>query len=605
MAEHLRGHFDELDHREAQIHRQRDLLEEQRRHIQDAANQLERQLNQRTTDLKQREEGFRRQMEECEQLINDLEEQQRILGRARTEFEEEKARLERDLETERSNLRQDIQTELAEDFQKLARAENELAEERRRFAEEVEQHRRDHQAALEEADQQLEFERAKLLEAVRAELESERQQIAEERQAWEQTRAEQEAALEQKQAQLAADIQQQQAALDQARSDWEAERLQKQADWESHCRKQAEEHAQTVAVWEANRDEEQSALKAAREADEAGPPTTAAGTLRPSGSNSSRIKPAANSGFRRNGRRGKIGLGSSGSIWKSSASSWKVFSASSRSSSSRLHRLNIAGPSSFACGRWQLDEHRERLAAREASLDRERETLERLKAKIAAERDADRSRLQEDRLRWEQERDALQAELERQSAGWPSWTKSSPPAKPAWRPRGRRSRTRIGNPWKLGWPSKKPGPCLPRPPVWKSRKKPSRKPGRPSSEKIAAQGQDIDKKRSELARELQQIEHQEAEFEADRQTLANWMTERDESLSRWGVELGRQAEELQSRETFWRSQRDQWTEEKFEAEHIIRDLLDQLEGSFRELPKDEAAAEAGPPRAEDSGEQAA
>jgi hypothetical protein len=58
VAEHLQRHFVELDEREIQIARQREMLEQQRRQIQSAATQLERELSQRTNDLKQREDGF-------------------------------------------------------------------------------------------------------------------------------------------------------------------------------------------------------------------------------------------------------------------------------------------------------------------------------------------------------------------------------------------------------------------------------------------------------------------------------------------------------------------------------------------------------------------
>ena len=415
VAEHLRGHFDELDHREAQIHQQRDLLQQQRQHIQESANQLERQLSRRTADLKKREEGFRRQMEECEQLICDLEEQQRILGRARTEFEEEKARLHRDLQTERTNLRQDIEAELAEDFQKLKRAEGELAEERRRFAEEVEQHRRDHQAALEEVDQQLEFERAKLLEAVRAELDAERQHIAQERLAWEESRAEQEAALEPGPLGTRSRNPTATGRLGSGPNVFGNRMRRAASRMGQHCRQQAEEHAQQVAAWEAHRDEEQTALQEAREADDL-PARSSNSNSVPGGSNSNTTTPPRSSDFRKNGPRGKIGSASNGSIWKSSVWSWRAFQREFQIEKQQTSQAQIRESELLRLRKLQLDEHRERLAAREASFDRERETLQHSQTEFAAELEADRARLRDDRLRWEQERDALKAELEHQSA---------------------------------------------------------------------------------------------------------------------------------------------------------------------------------------------
>jgi hypothetical protein len=265
VAEHLQRHFVELDEREIQIARQREMLEQQRRQIQSAATQLERELSQRTNDLKQREDGFRKQMDECEELIHDLEDQQKILGRLRAEFEEERARLQRDVETERANLREDIQAELADDFQKLGRANQELADERRRFAEEVDGHRRGHEAALEEMDRQLEFERQKLVEAVRAELDSERQLLLEERLAWESQRGVEQSELAEAKAELAQEAQRQQSEFEILKDQQAAEHAAKVAAWESElANKQAElEHAKTFLAEETNR--QRAELKKLRE----------------------------------------------------------------------------------------------------------------------------------------------------------------------------------------------------------------------------------------------------------------------------------------------------------------------------------------------------
>ncbi len=84
-----------------------------------------------------------------------------------------------------------------------------------------------------------------------------------------------------------------------------------------------------------------------------------------------------------------------------------------------------------------------------------------------------------------------------------------------------------------------------------------------------------------MAEEIQNLQYQKAAFETERQTLANWATERDQAFAAREGQLHRQSQALESRDIRWRSLRDQWTQEKLEAEQIIRDLLDQLESETR------------------------
>ncbi len=82
--------------------------------------------------------------------------------------------------------------------------------------------------------------------------------------------------------------------------------------------------------------------------------------------------------------------------------------------------------------------------------------------------------------------------------------------------------------------------------------------------------------RGELAQAQDLFQSQKDEFREERQTLAEWIAERDEALRRWEEKLSRDSESIGSRDAAWRSIRDRWMQEKIQGEQIIRDLLRQL-----------------------------
>lgn len=82
--------------------------------------------------------------------------------------------------------------------------------------------------------------------------------------------------------------------------------------------------------------------------------------------------------------------------------------------------------------------------------------------------------------------------------------------------------------------------------------------------------------RHELDELRQTFQTQRDEFRAEQQTLSEWATAHERTLREREAELQTQAEQLNVRESAWRSASQRWINEKIEAEAVIRDLLEQL-----------------------------
>lgn len=82
--------------------------------------------------------------------------------------------------------------------------------------------------------------------------------------------------------------------------------------------------------------------------------------------------------------------------------------------------------------------------------------------------------------------------------------------------------------------------------------------------------------RRELDELRQAFQTQRDEFRAEQQTLAEWSATQERTLREREAALQTQAEQLNVRESAWRSASQRWINEKIEAEAVIRDLLEQL-----------------------------
>ena len=84
----------------------------------------------------------------------------------------------------------------------------------------------------------------------------------------------------------------------------------------------------------------------------------------------------------------------------------------------------------------------------------------------------------------------------------------------------------------------------------------------------------------EQRRELDEMrdvfQSQRDDVRAEQQTLSDWAASQERSLRTREADLQAQAEQLNVRESAWRSASQRWINEKIEAEAVIRDLLQQL-----------------------------
>ena len=82
--------------------------------------------------------------------------------------------------------------------------------------------------------------------------------------------------------------------------------------------------------------------------------------------------------------------------------------------------------------------------------------------------------------------------------------------------------------------------------------------------------------RGELDEMRQLFQTQRDEFRSEQQTLSEWATTQQRTLGHREADLQAQSEQLNFRESAWRSASQRWINEKIEAEAVIRDLLQQL-----------------------------
>lgn len=88
----------------------------------------------------------------------------------------------------------------------------------------------------------------------------------------------------------------------------------------------------------------------------------------------------------------------------------------------------------------------------------------------------------------------------------------------------------------------------------------------------------ISGQRQELEQFMAAIAKQRDELRSEQQTLAEWVSKRDEELRLREANVRQEQAAATAREQAWQNTREHWMLEKLEAEAIIRDLLKRLEG---------------------------
>lgn len=78
------------------------------------------------------------------------------------------------------------------------------------------------------------------------------------------------------------------------------------------------------------------------------------------------------------------------------------------------------------------------------------------------------------------------------------------------------------------------------------------------------------------------LQHDRGEFHAERQTLVQWLSERDEALRLQEAEINARLHQAMQEEAAWRDIQNRWLAERLEAESVIRRLLGELGERHRE-----------------------
>lgn len=78
------------------------------------------------------------------------------------------------------------------------------------------------------------------------------------------------------------------------------------------------------------------------------------------------------------------------------------------------------------------------------------------------------------------------------------------------------------------------------------------------------------------------LHHDRGEFHAERQTLVQWLSERDEALRAQEADVATKLHQAIQEEAAWREMQNRWLTERLEAESVIRRLLGELGDRHRE-----------------------
>ncbi len=231
-----------------------------------------------------------------------------------------------------------------------------------------------------------------------------------------------------------------------------------------------------------------------------------------------------------------------------------------------LHRLRLD----------QLEHYRTLLEERERSVERERELLMRSRHESEESLQADKARFVADRETWEHERQAQHTESRRQQDMLALHAENLE----ARRLRLDRLRAELEDTHRdtleIRMAVEEAWAQLSQAAGGDDAKQRVEVARHALSEHYQQLQETLTRQRQELDESQGRFQQQRDEFHEERQALTNWVAERDERLRQRDKCLRDETEQLDTQEAAWRSARDRWMQEKFEAESIIRDLLKQL-----------------------------
>lgn len=521
IAQHLRSQISEMDRREQLMSSQLALLDDERRQMRVWVQRFETDMRQRATRFKSREDELQAKITQSEQLVEELQSQADDLLNAR----EELGRM-------RAGLREQLESELEAQRAELQQARNAVEENRRLLAAQAEENQREHQATILETRRQLEEEWSRLHARVAQDFETERTQFELDRASWAAQRDAEQSRLTRDRETQEADLRRETEEIESKKRSLGDELQRLRFDHEHSLREER-------AKFEDERDRTRLQLQQERTVFE----------------NRSRFQQES-----LQKSRGEI---------EATRQEFRVAQQLARVETERAEML-------LRLRKAQLDRSRALIEEREASLQREQDLLGRARVSFESESERDRNRLRLERETWLQERQAQRAELRRQQDAITVHAENLEARRSrldqlrAELEETHRSTLEMRMAIEEAWAQlcQQQGNEAARSRVEAARN---------SFAEYYQHLQDaLATHRSELQDAQQAFLRQRDEFNSERQTLALWMQERDESLRIWEDELRVEADKLDLRESAWRVARNRWNQEKIGAEEIIRDLLRQL-----------------------------
>jgi hypothetical protein len=574
------------------------------------AGQLAMQMQSRWTELERREQEFaewqirlERDQGDFERHIvtqqTEMEERQAArlasetaLARRMSSLDDELQSLEsqldvlesakRDIDEQRAELRREIDSELAHERAELARQKSLIAAEQARLQELADELLGQQQQALDRVEERLRTEREQLWQTLTAEWETHRKQFEAEQTAWESSRAERDRDLRTRESTLS------EREATAARLQSEGDSLRRQ--YEALLSRWDEDLAELRHAWE---QEHQTARQQSEKE---------LVDLRQNELDAIEVARGEWETLRQN-------------QWADLQKERQLLESRIRFQQEHLEKsrhdmerdqLDFRRERQLELQRWeelerqnqrrvqQLDLYRLALEEREKSVARERDAISRQREAISSETHQERLEYEGERIAWEEDRRIQQAELKRREEALTLQSENIELR----RLRLEKLRSELEETHRATLELR-----LSVEEAWVKLVQPNGdEPARVAVESARADLQqyyrqlhdDLIEQRRDLLETQARFERLRVEFQDERQTLTNWISERDEHLRHKESLVRQQSSELNLSEIAWKQSRDQWLQEKLEAETVIRRLLTELTDRHRLAPDDISLEHASP-----------
>lgn len=533
LVDHLRNQFSDLHRRDQAIAAQAQQLEQERRSVQLWKQEAEQELQNKADSLRQREASLAKSLAEQEQITDTLRMAQREVDRKKDAFD-----------AERIKLLAEMSSKLDGDRERLQQAIAATNAERQQLQAEFDRQRESLEASIHSRLQELDAAKSRVREDVTeeiltAELRAEREALIAERDEVERLRANWIAEKDRELSELNREREIQAEATERVREELLAIRQQhaneletQQIEQEASLKQQQEEFAR-------QRDLQMQELKHERAVLE--------NRLRFQQEHLNKARQeieSAQNEFRREAQRSRSRL----------------------EEGEAVIRL-----------RWsQLDRVRSLLEERERSVNREREMLFKSQRAFEQYTEHDREQIKFERDEWDRERSLQQSDLRRQQDMLALHVQNL---------EGRRERL---DKLRAELEETHRTTLEMRMAIEEAWAQMTQAAGEDSAkQRIEAAQQQLSnhyrflretltEQRRELDEMRQAFQQQKDEFHSEQQALTEWAATEERRLRDQATTLKTKTEQLDMRESAWRSASHRWVTEKIEAEAVIRDLLQQL-----------------------------